>query len=66
VTFGSITIWNDLLAADLIDELHIMVGADVLIDGVPAFSVRPLGTMRLTAARQFGDSNIALLRYSLG
>jgi dihydrofolate reductase len=66
VTFGSITTWNDLLAADLIDELHIMVGADVLIDGVPAFSVRPLGPMRLTAARQLGDSNIALLRYSLG
>lgn len=65
VAFGSITTWNDLLAADLIDELHIMVGAGVLIDGVPAFSVRPPGPMRLTAARQLGDSNIALLRYSL-
>jgi dihydrofolate reductase len=66
VTFGSITTWNDLLAADLVDELHIMVGAGILIDGVPAFSVRPPGLMRLTAARQLGDSNIGLLRYSLG
>jgi dihydrofolate reductase len=66
LAFGSITTWNGLLAAGLIDELHIMVGADVLVDGVPAFSVRPAGPMRLTAARQLGDSNIALLRYSLG
>lgn len=43
-----------------------MVGAGVLVDGVPAFSVRPPGPMRLTGARQLGDSNIALLLYSLG
>jgi dihydrofolate reductase len=66
LAFGSITTWNGLLAAGLIDELHIMVGAGVLVDGVPAFSVRPAGPMRLTAARQLGDSNIALLHYSLG
>ena len=66
VTFGSMTSWNALLGAGLIDELHIMVGAGVLIDGVPAFSVRPPGPMRLTAARQLGDSNLALLHYSLG
>jgi dihydrofolate reductase len=66
VAFGSMTTWNDLLAAGLVDELHMMVGAGVLIDGVPAFSVRPPGPMRLTSARQLGDSNIALLLYSLG
>jgi dihydrofolate reductase len=65
VAFGSMTTWNDLLAAGLVDELHMMVGAGVLIDGVPAFSVRPPGPMRLTSARQLGDSNIALL-LSLG
>ena len=65
VVFGSMTTWNDLLAAGLVDELHMMVGAGVLVDGVPAFSVRPPGPMRLTGARQLGDSNIALLRYSL-
>jgi dihydrofolate reductase len=66
LAFGSMTTWNDLLAAGLIDELHMMVGAGVLLDGVPAFSVRPPGPMRLTGARQLGDSNIALLVYSLG
>jgi dihydrofolate reductase len=65
LVFGSMTTWNGLLAAGLVDELHIMVGAGLLVDGVPAFSVRPPGTMRLTGARQLGDSNIALLIYSL-
>lgn len=66
VVFGSMTTWNDLLAAGMVDELHMMVGAGVLIDGVPAFSVRPPGPMTLIDARQLGDSNIALLLYSLG
>jgi dihydrofolate reductase len=65
LVFGSMTTWNGLLAAGLVDELHMMVGAGVLIDGVPAFSVRPLGPMRLTGVRRLGDSNIALLLYSL-
>lgn len=49
-----------------IDDLHMMVGAGVLVDGVPAFSARPPNQMRLNGARQLGDSNIALLLYSLG
>jgi dihydrofolate reductase len=65
LVFGSMTTWNGLLAAGLVDELHMMFGAGVLIDGVPAFSVRPPGPMRLTEARRLGDSNIALLLYSL-
>jgi dihydrofolate reductase len=65
LVFGSMTMWNGLLAAGLVDELHIMVGAGVLVDGVPAFSVRPPGPMRLAGARQLGDSNIALLVYAL-
>jgi len=65
LVFGSMTTWNGLLAAGLVDELHMMVGAGVLIDGVPAFSVRPPGPMRLTGVRRLGDSNIALLLYSL-
>jgi dihydrofolate reductase len=65
VVFGSMTTWNALLGTGLVDELHLMVGAGVLTDGVPAFSVRPPGPMRLTSAEQLGDSNLALLRYSL-
>ena len=65
VTFGSMTTWNGLLAAGLVDEMHMLIGAGVLVDGVPAFSAPPPGSMRLTGARQLGGSNIALLRYSL-
>ena len=65
LVFGSMTTWNGLLAAGVVDELHIMVGAGVLVDGVPAFSGRPPGPMRLAGARQLGDSNIALLVYAL-
>jgi len=66
LVLGSMTVWNDLLAAGLVDELHMMVGAGVVMDGVPAFSTRPPGPMRLTGVRQLGDSNISLLLYSLG
>lgn len=65
VVFGSMTTWNGLLAAALVDEVHLMVGAGVLLEGIPAFSVRPPGPMRLTSAGQLGDSNIALLVYSV-
>ena len=66
VVFGSMNTWNHLLGGGLVDELHMMIGAGVLLDGVPAFSVRPPGAMRLTGARQLGDSNLALLTYTLG
>lgn len=66
VAFGSMTTWNELLAAGLVDELHMLVGAGVLIDGVPAFSTLPPGPMRLVEVRQLGESNLALLVYSLG
>lgn len=63
--FGSMTTWNELLSAGLVDEMHMMVGAGVLVDGIPAFSVRPPGQMQLSSARQLGDSDIAVLIYSL-
>ena len=66
LSFGSMTTWNGLLAAGLVDELHLMIGAGVLLDGVPAFSARPPGGLRLRSARQLGDSNLALLVYAVG
>jgi dihydrofolate reductase len=65
LTFGSITLVNDLLAAGLVDELQVLVGGGVVIDGVPAFAQPPAQTLRLAEARQLPDSNTALLRYVL-
>lgn len=63
LTFGSITLVNDLLAAGLVDELQVLVGAGVVVDGVPAFAQPPAQTLRLAEARPLPDSNTALLRY---
>ena len=65
VTFGSVTLVNDLLAAGLVDELQFLVGAGVLPDGVPAFSIRPAQALHLREARRMPGTNTALLRYSL-
>jgi len=65
LTFGSITLVNDLLAAGLVDELQVLVGAGVLLDGVPAFSQQPAQNFNLVEARKLRGSNTALLRYSL-
>src|ERR671919_2265179 len=37
LTFGSRTTWNEMLAADLVDELFLMVGSAVIGGGTPAF-----------------------------
>jgi dihydrofolate reductase len=64
LVFGSRTLWNDLLAAGLVDELHLMVGPVRLGDGVPAFA-GPVPTLRLRDTRRFDDSDNALLIYTL-
>ena len=64
LVLGGMTTWNGLLAAGLVDELDMMVGAGVLIDGVPAFLVRPPrpdAADRGTAARRPQHHRAALL-----
>ena len=64
LVFGSHTLWNDLLEARLVDELHLMVGAVVLGGGTPAFT-RPLtSSLRLLGARTWEGSSNALLTYA--
>ena len=65
VVFGSVPVWNDLLAAGLVDELHVMVGNGVLGDGVPAFTVRLAERLRLQETRRLDGSDNVLLVYAL-
>ncbi len=61
--FGSHLLWNDLLAHGLVDELHLMIGAGVLGEGVRAFETRPPGSLRLLDTRTFDGSSLLLARY---
>jgi dihydrofolate reductase len=64
--FGSRTLWNDLLAAGLVDELHLMLGAKVLGGGTPAFGAEPFPQLRLLDTRRRAGSENVLLRYAVG
>ena len=61
--FGSHVLWNDLLANGLVDELHLMIGAGVVGEGVRAFETRPPGSLRLMDTRTFDGSSLLLVRY---
>jgi dihydrofolate reductase len=63
LVFGSHVLWNDLLRAGLVDELHLMIGAAFLGDGVPVFS-GPRTELRLVDVRQLGNSQLILAHYA--
>jgi dihydrofolate reductase len=62
---GSRTLWNDLLAHDLIDEIHLLIGNLLLGEGVSAFVGKPNVTLRLIETRKWEDSDNVLLRYEV-
>jgi len=64
LVFGSIPVWNDLLAAGLVDELHVMVGNGVLGAGVPAFTAPLPQRFHLQDTRRLPGSDNALLVYA--
>ena len=64
VMFGSHVLWNDLLKAGLVDELHFMIGSAFLGDGVPVFS-GPRTGLRLLDARVLDGSQLILARYAV-
>jgi len=65
LVFGSRTLWSDLLAHDLVDELHLMIGALVLGGGKHAFDGRPPGSLELLDTRTWDDSDNVLMRYGV-
>lgn len=66
LVFGSVPVWNDLLAAGLVDELHVMVGNGVLGHGVPAFRVGLPERLPLQETRRLEGSDNVLLVYATG
>lgn len=63
VVLGSHTLWNDLLVAGLVDELHLMIGPALLGAGTPVFESGSPVALRLLESRTLEDSELVLLRY---
>jgi dihydrofolate reductase len=62
---GSRTLWNDLLAHDLVDEIHLLIGNRVLGQGVPVFVGQTPTSLRLIDTRRWEGSDNVLLRYEV-
>jgi dihydrofolate reductase len=66
LVFGSRTLWNDLLTAGLVDELHLIVGPVVVGPGTPIFGTEPADPLRLIDAGTRGGSDNLFVRYATG
>lgn len=62
--FGSHILWNDLLAAGLVDELHFTIGSVVLGSGTPAFTEPTAGPLRLLGSERRNGSDNVIVRYA--
>jgi dihydrofolate reductase len=65
LVFGSRTLWNDLLAHDLVDEIHLLIGNLILGQGVPVFMGKTPKSLRLIDTRRWEGSDNVLLRYEV-
>jgi dihydrofolate reductase len=66
LVFGSRTLWNDLLRAGLVDELHLMVGPRLVAGAAPLLT--GLGVrrdLRLLGVRRWPGSDNVVLSYAL-
>jgi len=62
---GSRTLWNDLLAHDLVDEIHLLIGNLILGQGIPVFVGKTPAALRLIETRRWEDADNVLLRYAV-
>ena len=65
LVFGSHTLWRDLLANDLVDELHLMICPVVIGAGTPVFDGQPVVSPRLIATRTWDGSGNVLVQYEV-
>jgi dihydrofolate reductase len=66
LVFGSRTLWGDLLAHGLVDELHLMVGPTLVSGDAHAFAGGPATGLRLLDVRRWDGSDNVLLSYAVG
>ena len=62
---GGPALASQAFEAGLVDELHFMIGAGVVGEGVRAFETRPPGSFRLLDTRTFDGSSLLLARYAV-
>ena len=62
--YGSRTLWTDLLAHGLIDELHLMIGPKVVAGDHRVFETVPQTDLRLIGVRTWGGSDNVVLSYA--
>ena len=65
LVFGSRTLWNDLLANNLVDELHLMIGPVILGGGTPIFDGQPGCSLRLIDTHRWDGSANLLAQYEV-
>lgn len=63
--FGSQLLWTDLLAHGLVDELHLMIGAEVVAGDRPAFDGVPRTGLSLLGVRTWAGSDNVVLSYAV-
>jgi len=63
--FAGRTLWNELLAFELIDELHLHIFLLLAGEGTSLFSQRPTARLKLTSCKTFKNSGNILAVYSL-
>jgi dihydrofolate reductase len=66
LVFGSRTLWGDLLAHGLVDELHLMMAPALVAGDHRAFAGVPATALRLLDVRRWEGSDNVLLSYAAG
>ena len=64
LVYGSRTLWTDLLAHGLVDELHLMIGAKVVAGDRRVFDGLPATELRLMGVRTWAGSDNVVLSYA--